>query len=109
MCIADPQYAGTTLTLNVTVGTSAPTNWHVALLAFNNVFTLFKVALPAIEPAFSSPVPIPGFPSLGTIGVLSTFTSAGGLICTHLETVDTGPITTGITPELLRKSLQGPQ
>jgi hypothetical protein len=77
----------------------------VALLAFSNVYTLFKVALPAVEPPASSELPIPGFPSLGTIGVLSTFTSAGGLICTHLETVDTGPIAAGITPELLRKSL----
>jgi hypothetical protein len=49
--------------------------------------------------------PIPNFPALGTLGFLSTFTSGGGLICTDLKTVDTGPPTPGATLEMARRSL----
>jgi hypothetical protein len=90
-CLINPVHAGTTLTLNLAIGTPDPTEWHVALLALGNVYTLWKIPLPAIHPAISAPLPIPGFPALGTIGFLSTFTSAGELVCTDLKTVDTGP------------------
>jgi hypothetical protein len=103
-CLIDPTYAGNTLTLNFTLGTATPTQWHVAILAFGNVITLWKVPLPAIDPAVSFPLAIPGFPHVGTIGFMSTFTGSGGLACTDLKTVDTGPLTTGVTPELLRRS-----
>lgn len=104
-CLVDPVFDGGTLTLNFTLGTAAPTEWHVALLAFGQVFTFWTAPLPRIAPAVSFPLPIPNFPALGTIGFLSTFTSSEGLICTDLKTVDTGPPAPGATPELVRRSL----
>ena len=104
-CLIDPSYAGNTLTLNFTVGTAQPTQWHFAALAFGSVITLWKVALPRIDPAVSFPLAIPGVPHVGTIGFMSTFTGSGGLVCTDLKTVDTGPLTTGVTPELLKRTL----
>ena len=89
-CLVDPSYAGTTLTLNFTLSTSQPTQWHVALLASGNVTTFWKVQLPTVEPVATFNLPISNFPHLGTVGFLSTFTGSRGLECTSLRTVDTG-------------------
>jgi lectin-like protein len=105
MCVVDPSYAGTTLTLNFTISSPHATQWHVAALASGNVATFWKVQLPAVEPAASFSLPIPNVPHLGNIGFLSTFTGGGGLECTSLRTVDTGAASPGTTLELLRRSL----
>ena len=90
-CIVNPSYAGGTLTLDFTIGSPDPAEWHVAILAAGQVFTLWRVPLPAVDPAVSFPIPIPGFPSIGTIGVLSTLTVGSDLVCTDLRTVGTTP------------------
>jgi hypothetical protein len=90
-CLANPSYASGTLTLNFTVDTPEPVEWHVALLAAGSVFTLWKVPLPVIDDPASFALPIPGFPSIGTIGLLSTFTGPSGLTCSDLKTVNTAP------------------
>jgi hypothetical protein len=82
---------GRSLTLDFTIGTPDPAEWHVAILAFGQVITFWRVALPAIDPAVSFPVPLPGFPGIGTIGFLSTLTAGADLVCTDLRTVDTTP------------------
>jgi hypothetical protein len=92
-CLVNPSHAGTTLTLNFTLDTPQPVEWHVAVVAFGSVFTLWKVPLPAIADPADFTLPIPGFPMIGTIGFLSTFTASSGLTCTDLKTVNTGPTT----------------
>ena len=90
-CTVVPSYTGGTLRLDFTIGNPAPTSWHVALLAFGQVFTFWRIPLPSVNPAASFAVPIPGFPNLGTIGFLSTLTSGTDLVCADLRTVDTSP------------------
>lgn len=90
-CIVVPSYTAGTLRLDFTIGNPNPTEWHVAVLAFGRVFTFWRVALPSVDPAASFTVPIPGFPNIGTIGLLSTLTSGTDLVCTDLRTVDTTP------------------
>ena len=88
-CAVNPTFDAGTLTMNFTIGASTPAQWHVAFLAAGNVYTLFKTPIPVVSPAASFPVQRP-LPQLGTIGVLSTLTTASGLVCTDLKTVDTG-------------------
>jgi hypothetical protein len=102
-CFVEPSYAGNTLTLDFTIGTPEPAEWHLAMLAVGSTFTLWKAPLPVIEPSVTAALPIPGFPALGTIGFLSTFTTESGLVCTDLRLVDTGPMPAGMTPTLLRQ------
>jgi hypothetical protein len=108
-CLVDPTFAGGTLTLNFTIGAPQAAEWHVALLAVGSVITLWKAPLPVIDPPVAFALPIPGFPALGRIGLLSTLTDASdaGLICTDLATVDTGPMPLGVTPTAVRQFLQG--
>lgn len=90
-CVVEPSFAGGTLTLHFTLGTPNPAQWHVAMLAAGQVFTFWRVPLPIINPGLSFTLPIPGFPSLGTLGLLSTLTAGADLVCTQLRTVDTTP------------------
>jgi hypothetical protein len=103
VCLVNPSYAGNTMTLDFTVGTPEPAQWHLAMLAIGNTYTLWKLEVPVLEPPVSASLPIPGFPGLGTIAFLSTFTDPSGLVCTDLKTVDTGPMSPGMTPTLLRQ------
>lgn len=84
-------YTTKALTINFLVGTDQPADWNVWLIIGPNAILLWSVPLPAI-PATPLSVPIPGFPSIGTIGVLTTLsTAADGIICYDFEVVDTGP------------------
>ena len=82
VCLVNPSFTGNTLTLDLAVGSPQPTEWHVAMLAIGSTFTLWKVALPVIDPAVTASLPVAGFPALGMIGFLSTFTDDSGLVCT---------------------------
>ena len=65
-------YSGGTLTMGFTVATPVAANWNVWLYAANTLVPLWAAPIPAISPAMSFNVPIPGFPPLGTIYVLTT-------------------------------------
>lgn len=82
---------GGTLNMDFTVGTAAPATWNIYLSVFNVVLPLASIPLPAIDPPLAVPIPIPGLPPLGGIGVLTTLTTPGdGIICSDWKTVDTG-------------------
>ncbi len=87
VCTVTPTYANGTLTMNFTLGTPAPAQWHVALLAVGNVYTFVKTTVAATA-STSFPAQF-SMPPLGTVAVLSTLTTSTGLTCTDLETVDT--------------------
>jgi hypothetical protein len=106
VCLANPSFAGNTLTMDFVVGTPEPTEWHLAILALGRSFTLWKIQLPVIDPAVTASVPIVGFPAIGTVALLSTFTDSSGLVCTDLKTVDTGPMGAAVTPLQLRQYLE---
>jgi hypothetical protein len=92
-CAADVNlgYAGGTLSMNFTVGSSSPVTWNVYLSVFNIVVPFLSLNIPAFDPPIALPLAIP-FPSLGGMGVLTTLTTpADGITCSGWDTVDTGP------------------
>lgn len=100
-------FAENALTLDFYVGTSGAVTWSVWLFFLNQTIPLWSIPLPAIESPVSVSIPIPGFPNLGSVGVLTALTTLeGGIICSDWETVDTGPIPPGAaapTEEELRR------
>lgn len=82
----------TTLDMDFEVGTTVPATWNVWMsIQTLRPFRLWSSVLPPIDPPISIPVSLPGFPQLGSIGILTTLTTPGeGIICSDWETVDTG-------------------
>lgn len=89
-CFVDPSLVGNILTLDFTLGTAEPAQWHIALAALGTTFRLWTLPLPVLDPPIAAPFSIPGFPSLGRVGFLSTLTTAAGITCSDFKTVDTG-------------------
>ena len=88
-CNLQASYEGDTLTLDFQLSTAEPTTWNAWMSVQTFTFPLWSIALPPIE--LSTPISIPGFPQLGSIGVLTTLTTAGeGIVCSDWEAVDTG-------------------
>jgi hypothetical protein len=109
-CLVHPTFGGGTLTLDFAVSTPVSVTWSFRLLALGQAFQLWSIPIPAIPPpGVNFPLPIPGFPALGTIGFVSTFTAQNSLTCADLKTVDTGPMSPGMTPELPQPYLKRPQ
>ncbi len=81
----------TGLEMGFDVGTPFPATWNVWMSVQSVTFLLWSAPLGVIDPPISFPLVIPGFPQLGTIGVLTTLTTPDeGIICSDLETVNTG-------------------
>ena len=81
-----------TLNLGFTLKTSLPTTFGLWLGVSGSIVNLFSAPLPAIPAGLSFNVPIPGFPHLGNIWVLSALsTPAGGMLCVDNKVVATGP------------------
>ena len=83
-------YSAGTLTMDFFLGTDVPVTWHGWLIAVDNIFPFWSVPLPPI-PTTPLSVPIPGFPDLGVIGVLTIFHTGDGIVCWDFDVVDTGP------------------
>lgn len=84
-------YNSGTLNMAFTVGTWTPVNWNTWLVLSNNIIPLWSVPVPVVQPSVSFNLPVPGFPSIGTVGVLTlTGNSTYGLMCGDFATVDTG-------------------
>jgi hypothetical protein len=80
-----------TLTLDFDVGTHEPATWNVWLIAQAESIEFLSAALPRVDPPIPVHVSIPFFPSLGTIGILTTLTTPDqGIICSAFKTVNTG-------------------
>ncbi len=81
---------GTTLNLTYTISTSTAANWTVFLVVGNAAVPIINnVALPAITTPVTAPIPIPNFPSLGAIGVLTTISGTTGIMCSDFDVVTT--------------------
>jgi hypothetical protein len=83
-------FSGGTLTLSYTIATSAPANWNIWLIAGGNALPLVNTPLPGISSATTLSFNVPNFPSLGTIGFLTTLTATpGGITCSDFDLVNT--------------------
>jgi N-acetylneuraminic acid mutarotase len=85
-------YAGGTFTMDFEVGTLAPAQWNVWLTwSQNSLASMWSLPIPAVVPAVQFPIGFP-LPALGTIGVLTTLTTAAdGILCSDFATVNTNP------------------
>ncbi len=81
---------GGAVTLNFELGASVPTTANVWVNVQTDVDLQVSVPLPPIVPPVSFPFTIP-LSNLGTIGILTTLTTADGIICSDFKTIDTGP------------------
>jgi hypothetical protein len=52
---------------------------------------LWSAPIPAISPATSFNVPIPGFPPLGTVYVITTLGPGTTTSCYDVKSINTGP------------------
>jgi hypothetical protein len=79
------------LRLAFEVGTGEPATWNAWLTSQAEIARLFSVSLPVIEPPIAVSLTLPFFPTLGTIGGLTTLTTPDtGIRCAAFTTVDTG-------------------
>ena len=110
VCDVSATYAAGTLNLNFTLRTIENVSWGVWATVFGSTIPLWSVPVPPVDPAATFPLSIPGLPSLGAIGFLTTFAhSTKGITCWDFATVDTGPpgpAASAITPDELRRLIQ---
>jgi hypothetical protein len=91
-----------TLNIGFDLGTEQPAQWSTHLASRVGLRQLWSRAVPVIEPPANFTVPIPNFPSIGMVGVLSVLTaSPQGLLCWDFAVTDTGGA--GATVEELRE------
>ena len=83
-------YTSGTLNIGFTLGTSSATTWSAWLVAQNNVYPIWSVAIPAVSPAASFNVPVPNFPRIGTISIVTTLGPPATPTCGDIKNVDTG-------------------
>jgi uncharacterized repeat protein (TIGR03803 family) len=84
-------YTAGTLNIAFHIRSVVPSTLSAWLVARSQVFPLWSVAIPAVTPAVSFTLPVPGFPHVGPIGVLTTLANpAVGSACGDWKTVDTG-------------------
>ena len=82
-------FAGRTLTMDFVLRTSEPVIWTTWLIVGGAAVQLWSIPLPAI-PNTPVSLPFPGFPDLGLVGVLTTFSTAAGTVCGDFAIVDCG-------------------
>jgi hypothetical protein len=95
------------LTLEFDLGTQEPATWNVWLTSQSEIINLVSAPLSMIDPPIPVHLTLPFFPSLGTIGILTTLTTPeAGIICSEFVLVDTGP--SFATLAVARQALQEP-
>jgi PLD-like domain len=82
-------YTSGTLNMGFTVGTSVAANWKTWMFAQNTLTPLWSVALPVISPAVSFNIPVPGFPHLGTVYLITTLGPGTQATCYDVKSIDT--------------------
>ena len=107
LCILDLALSFTdgTLTLDFELGTAEPATWGVWwFIPSAGIIPLWSIPLPAIDMPVA--FPIPGFPSIGTVGVLTALSPPLGVPCFAFGFVDTGqPSSVGPSMQELRELL----
>jgi hypothetical protein len=84
-------YAAGTLDIGFTIKSLTPTTWSTWIAFQNSFIPLWSLPIPAVPAEVSFTLPIPGFPQIGNVAVLTTMSSpAYGLMCGDLKVVDTG-------------------
>lgn len=83
-------YTGNTLTMDFVLGPDEVVLWSTWLVAGGELVPLWSTPIPAFPPTPVS-IPIADFPHIGFVGVVTTFHTGAGVICSDFDFVDTGP------------------
>jgi uncharacterized repeat protein (TIGR03803 family) len=87
-------YQAGTLNLGFTVGTTEPAIWSAWLALAGppeQTGLLWSAPIAVTQPARFVNLPIPGFPSIGPLFVLTAVQQSSGRVCADWKLVDTGP------------------
>ena len=90
-CTVLGDFAAGTLTVNFDLAPDVPVNWNFGIFVLNFYVPVWSIPLGVIDPVASFPIPFPAFPSLGTIVVVSSFTTPTDVVCFDFDLVDTSP------------------
>jgi virginiamycin B lyase len=100
-------YAPSTLTLGFDLGIYIPGTgqgtWGIWLVT-NGIKKLWSQTGPSVAPVEHFTIPIPNFPSVGNVGVISILTNPAGLACSDLQFVNTDG--TGMSIDELRNIIR---
>jgi hypothetical protein len=102
LCGMELTYASGTLRLDFEIATPDPVTWNLWINVATVATPLWSIPIPAVENKVTIPVPIPGFPSLGRIGFLTTFTDSSGIVCSTWKTIDTSAPLASMAPSRMR-------
>ena len=95
-------YDGSTLAMSFDLRTTSPAIWSVWLVFRTQVIPLWSLPIPTIDPAASFTIPVP-FPSVGTVGFLTSLATQDGATCYAFDRIDTGtPLSATPSAEELR-------
>jgi len=83
-------FSAGTLTIGFTVMTTTPGTLSSWIAVGGHVFTLFSgAAIPAVSPAASFNVPLPGLQNVGPVNVITALSNTGGSFCADWKTINT--------------------
>ena len=83
-------YTGEALNMDFQLGTPDPVTWTTILyFGGGGPIPLWSEPIPVIDPTINLPVPIPGFPQIGTIAILTLLHTPTEVTCFDLEFAST--------------------
>ncbi len=82
-------YSAGTLTMAFTIKTTTSATWATWLFAQNIAAQLWSIPIPTVLPAVSFSVPIPNFPPIGPVLVLTTLIPTTGSACFDFKVINT--------------------
>jgi uncharacterized repeat protein (TIGR03803 family) len=94
-------YAGGVLNMHFTLMSSIPATWSAWLVYLSTSTKLWAIPIPTVSSAVEIDVPIPGFPMIGKVGILTTLSGPIlGTLCADWKTVDTGASAAAVAPAI---------
>jgi len=111
-CLVDLSLDGSTLNLDVLLGSPTAARWDLYVDTLYGPFLVVRQVIPVVDPPTSFQIPIPDFPTLGQVVFWNSLNTADGLTCFGFDQIDTGPIGPEASPadiESIRQSIQTPQ
>ncbi len=81
--------SGTALNLPYTISTNTVATWNVFLIVGSSAAPIIAAPIPAITTPTTLTIPIPTFPSFGTIGLLTTINTSSSIVCSDFDLVTT--------------------
>ena len=108
VCDLNPLLVGNFLSLDFSLGSNSAFLWDVWFFsAPTGPLQLWSAGLPPLSEPLPVSIPLPNFPPIGSVGLLSLFFDAGGaVVCSDVEIIDSGAPATLPTEREIRGLFQ---